>query len=763
MTEPSDENPTDLNMATCPGCFHPREWNASAVCPICKYRLNADRSAALLPVGTQLKRYVIGEKLGQGGFGITYRGFDSRLHMKVAIKEYYPSDFVGRSVDQKTVVLNAREDEELFGYGLRTFLKEARTLAQLKHPHLVRVLNYFEMNGTAYLVMDYLEGEDLVTHLKRQPDGRLSWRQAIELVLPVLDGLRKVHEAGFMHRDIKPGNLYRTDEGLVLLDFGSARQVTGSHTRSLLIYTKGYAAYEQYFADQLSRQGPWTDVYGVAATLYFMLTAQRPPSALDRKQNDLRQQPDLLGSVRHFVPDLPAAIDAALAPALAVEPEQRLQSIVEFKQRLEAVLVEEETAAQAQSQRQLDLAEEEKTVVYTPPEPDAGRRRRAPMNRHWRVVAVAVVLIGLALGGAWIGYRSPPQRTDISVMPAESPPTLETPPVAKTPAVREATTVTEVAPLKETPPVAQTQPVEQPPPIAETPPVAKTPPIEERPRVALTRQPSELEMVRIPGGCFQMGSPASEKGRSDDERRHQVCVEAFEIGQHEVTVAEFQRFTVATGYRTDAERNAGGEKGCYAWSSTNGKWGWREGVDWRKPGYELSDAHPVVCVSWNDAVAYADWLSKKTERIYRLPTEAQWEYAARAGTTTARYWGDDPDQACQYANIADQTEGPGGHSWAIRHECRDGHWYSVPTGSFQANAWNLSDLLGNVWEWTCSTYDRQYGGAETKCSEEHASDARAVRGGSWFYRPAWARSAKRDRNAPWRRHLDGGFRLVRSS
>lgn len=274
MTEPSDDNHTRLSMVTCPGCFHPREWDATAVCPICKYRLNADRSGALLPVGTQLKRYVIGEKLGQGGFGITYRGFDSRLHMKVAIKEYYPSDFVARSVDQKTVVLNSREDEELFGYGLRTFLKEARTLAQMKHPHLVRVLNYFEMNGTAYLVMDYLEGEDLATHLKRQPDGRLSWRQAIELVLPVLDGLRKVHEAGFMHRDIKPGNLYRTEEGLILLDFGSARQVAGSHTRSLLIFTKGYAAYEQYFADQLNRQGPWTDVYGVAATLYFMLTAQ---------------------------------------------------------------------------------------------------------------------------------------------------------------------------------------------------------------------------------------------------------------------------------------------------------------------------------------------------------------------------------------------------------------------------------------------------------------------------------------------------------
>jgi len=202
MTGPLDET-TSLSPVTCPGCFHLREGEMTVVCPICKYRLDANRSGALLPVGTQLKRYVIGEKLGQGGFGITYRGFDLKLHMKVAIKEYYPGDLVGRSTDRNTVVLNSREHEELFGEGLRTFLKEARTLAQMKHPHLVRVLNYFEMNGTAYLVMDYLEGVDLAAYLKQQPDGRLPWRSAVELVLPVLDGLRKVHDAGFMHRDIK--------------------------------------------------------------------------------------------------------------------------------------------------------------------------------------------------------------------------------------------------------------------------------------------------------------------------------------------------------------------------------------------------------------------------------------------------------------------------------------------------------------------------------------------------------------------------------
>ncbi|MGB5062934.1 MAG: serine/threonine-protein kinase, partial [Candidatus Competibacter sp.] len=348
MTASSEETRVQPVEVTCPGCFHPREWDAAGVCPICHYRAGLEgQSAALLPVGTQLKGYVVGEKLGQGGFGITYRGFDVTLKMKVAVKEYYPSEFVGRSTNRKMVVLNVHEHEDLFHYGLKTFLQEAQTIAQLRHPHLVRVINFFELNDTAYLVMDYYEGEDLARHLKPprrgQPGVRLPWRRAIKLLLPVLDGLQKVHQAGFMHRDIKPGNLYlNRDDELILLDFGSARQVSSTHTRSLLIFSEGFAPYEQYLQGHLNRQGPWTDVYAVAATLYFMLTGQRLPSALDRKQAELLQQPDLLKPARQVIPDLPPGIDAALLRALAVEPEQRLQSMTAFKQHLEAALAEEE-------------------------------------------------------------------------------------------------------------------------------------------------------------------------------------------------------------------------------------------------------------------------------------------------------------------------------------------------------------------------------------------------------------------------------------
>ncbi len=159
-------------------------------------------------------------------------------------------------------------------------------------------------------------------------------------------------------------------------------------------------------------------------------------------------------------------------------------------------------------------------------------------------------------------------------------------------------------------------------------------------------------MAVIPAGEFWMGSPESEAGREPGdtkERRHRVGIgRAFTLGQYEVTVGEFQRFVGETGYQTDAERDA--ENGCFELS-------WQAGWSWRKPGHEQSDSYPVVCVSWNDANRYAEWLSQQTRQGYRLPMEAEWEYAARAGTTTARYWGEDPDRACGYANVANQTLG----------------------------------------------------------------------------------------------------------
>ncbi|MDS4070594.1 MAG: bifunctional serine/threonine-protein kinase/formylglycine-generating enzyme family protein [Candidatus Competibacter sp.] len=693
----------------CSGCFQPREGGENATCARCGYNPNAPRSLSLLPVRTQLQQYAIGEKLGQGGFGITYRGFDLKLRMEVAIKEYYPSDFVGRSSDRKTLVLLSPENGELFDYGLRAFVGEARTLAQLKHPNVARVHNLFGMNGTAYLVMDYYEGETLHDYLARQPGRKLPWRLAVNLMLPVLDGLRTVHDSGFMHRDVKPRNIYRTHQGqIILLDFGAARQVVGDHSRSMAIYSSGYAAYEQHVQHG---QGPWTDVYGAAATLYFSLTAQVPPPASERKQCDT------LKPVRHFSPDSPPALDNILRHALAVEPDHRLQSVAEFEQRLRAVLRQEEKLS-AEAKR------------GKPPFPGPSLKPRT-----WAMTGFLLLAVTVA-GLFWI--FSPPSVIT-PAPPAPKPVEPAPPPVVAPPPI---------------PPAAEPAPQIPPSPLATAGQVFHD---------RLRDGGQGPAMVVIPAGKFQMGSPEGEAGRDADERQHSVKIEhPFAVGQYEVTVGEFRRFVETSGYKTDAERNAGGNDGCFVAYREGNEWndGYRAGYSWWNPNFKQGDAHPVACVSWNDAMAYAKWLSRQTGQKYRLPTEAEWEYAARAGTTTVRYWGDDPDQACRYANVADQTAKKTFPNWTV-HACDDRHVHTAPVGSFQPNAWMLHDMLGNVWEWTCSTYDENYGGAERECARDDATGTRAVRGGSWDDVPAWVRSALRYGDSPTLRYGNMGFRLAR--
>jgi serine/threonine-protein kinase PpkA len=271
------------------------------------------------------------------------------------------------------------------------------------------------------------------------------------------------------------------------------------------------------------------------------------------------------------------------------------------------------------------------------------------------------------------------------------------------------------------------------------------------------------QLVSITGGCFQMGSPASEAGREDDERQHRVCVDDFKLAQHEVTVAAFRAFVEASGYRTDAERNVG-SPGCYAYdqSDKDNNWAYRAWASWRKPNkYQPNqDAHPVSCVSWNDAQTYLAWLNEQSSARYRLPTEAEWEYAARAGTRTARFWGNDANAACSYANVADTTKLPNNRGWNNRHECSDGHAFVTTVGRYRANAWGLHDLLGNVSEWTCSQYDAGYGGAEGRCTNANGSGSRALRGGSWDYDPQGLRSAYRGTLSPDNRTSYLGFRLA---
>ena len=229
-------------------------------------------------------------------------------------------------------------------------------------------------------------------------------------------------------------------------------------------------------------------------------------------------------------------------------------------------------------------------------------------------------------------------------------------------------------------------------------------------------------MVFIEGGCFQMGSPPDEAGRWKDEHRHRVCVRDFAIGKYEVTFEEYDRFAEATGRKKPDDL------------------GWGRG--------DL----PVININWHDAVAYAAWLSSEQGSHFRLPTEAEWEYAARAGTVTAYSWGNDAGH--DYANYG-QDRCCGGQI-----EGKDRWEFTSPVGSFPPNPWGLHDMAGNVEEWTCSRYDEHYGGAEAACAAWNDNGYRAVRGGSWGDIPQWVRLARREAYWPTRGRYNIGFRLV---
>jgi len=235
-----------------------------------------------LKPGHQLHWYEIKEILGQGGFGITYLAHDTNLDEDVAIKEYLPIELAVREGDFSVHPVSDAHDEN-YHWGLERFITEARTLTKFKHPNIVRVRNVFEDNNTAYMVMEYEKGKSLQEKLTGKKT--LEEPELLKILIPILGGLEIVHQAGFIHRDIKPDNIFvRHDSSPVLLDFGSARQALGEQTKTLTsLVTPGYAPFEQYFSKS-DEQGQWTDIYGMGATLYRAVTGIAPINAVDRSK-----------------------------------------------------------------------------------------------------------------------------------------------------------------------------------------------------------------------------------------------------------------------------------------------------------------------------------------------------------------------------------------------------------------------------------------------------------------------------------------------
>lgn len=367
----------------CGNCFN-NTLNEQGICTLCGFDADKNHQIAPhgLPAGTILNgRYIIGRVLGQGGFGITYTARDHQTGQLMAVKEFFPDSMAIRT-DRTSVTPFQGERGENFTYGKSTFLQEAETMAQfIGNPNIVRVYSYFEENGTAYFAMEYVDGVSFLQHLKSH-GGKISLEEALKYLYPVMDALSAVHEKGIIHRDVTPDNIYISKDGTVkLLDFGAARYSLGDMSHSLDVILKhGFAPREQY--KRRGRQGPYTDVYSLGATLYYAITGIRPDDALERVDEDTVALPSALGV------EISKEQEAVLMKAMSVDPEDRFQTMAEFREallRTKSTPKPEEKKAPSIKEK---TAQAEKNTSTAPK-----RQKKAGKKPKWLIPAAIAAIV----------------------------------------------------------------------------------------------------------------------------------------------------------------------------------------------------------------------------------------------------------------------------------------------------------------------------------------------------------------------------------
>ena len=564
-------------------------------------------------------RYTIEGKLGEGGFGITY----------LATKN-----------NGKRVVIKTLKDELLqkkdFPQLRDKFRDEALRLAVCKHPHIVAVENTFTHQQRFCMAMEYVEGEDLETLVERQ--GYLSETEALQYIWQIGEALTYIHqEKGLLHRDVKPQNIMqrRGSSDVVLIDFGLARGFIPNVNQ---FYTTWHTPHFSPPEQEDGKCGEYTDVYALAATLYFILTNALPTVAWKRAFGTPLKPP---GQINSTIGD---GVHEAILQGMALDEKQRPQSVQEWLAILPGV---------------------PKSPAVSP---------RSGLEK----------ILGLVI-----------------------PPTPPSPPPSKPIFSFEVVTVNSRG--------DETN--------------------RERRQAEYFREDLGngvfLDMVSIPGGSFMMGSPKSEKERLNSEGpQHRCTMVAFFMGKYLVTQAQWKAVAALPQVERSLKLDPSDFKG---------------------------DNLPVECVSWHDTVEFCKRLSRKTGRNYRLPSEVEWEYACRAGTTTPFHFGEtmtanlaNYDGNCPYAN-------------APKGEYRR---KTTEVGSFPANAFGLYDMHGNVWEWCADPWHKNYQGAPADGRVWESSgnnSARMLRGGSWYF-SAWdCRSAYRYGDVPGNRVGVIGFRVVCAS
>lgn len=395
-TEKKDTNSgaNQVRCAKCMNCISPE----NKFCPFCGNPIvTKDEDSLFLKSGTVLRnRYTIGDVLGYGGFGVTYVGWDETLQQKVAIKEYFPTEFSTRKPDRSYLSVFGGEKGDYFRMGLERYLGEARTMAKLEDiSRIVGVKDYFEENNTAYIVMKFVEGVTLKEYIKEK--GTLSADAIVSLFKPLIRSLGKVHSKNIVHRDISPDNIMINENGIELIDFGAARVVIKDDEKSLSIVLKhGYAPEEQYRKN--GNQGPWTDVYAMCATMYKCITGVTPPRVFDRMVGDKLVPPSQYGV------QISADIENAIIKGLSINAEDRFQSMESLYEALSGANVHADAVVAAElhnpavSQKTKVKDDKPAEVIEDNEKPiDAHTKKKAEskMNSSLVIILIAAVLIAL--------------------------------------------------------------------------------------------------------------------------------------------------------------------------------------------------------------------------------------------------------------------------------------------------------------------------------------------------------------------------------
>ncbi|MBG0785456.1 MAG: SUMF1/EgtB/PvdO family nonheme iron enzyme [Anaerolineaceae bacterium] len=639
-------------------------------------------------VGQQIDRYRITERLGMGGMAVVYKAYDTRLERDVALKlirtESIPQD----------------QHERLF----KRFEREAKAQARFKHPHIVAVHDYGEVDGSPYLVMDFISGGTLKDRLH----GPVDWRQAIRWLIPVAEALSYAHKEGIIHRDVKPANiLFDKDEQPILTDFGIAKvletdeaTLTGT---GLGVGTPEYMAPEQW----QGKTSAAADQYALGVVLYELITGRKPYSADTPAAVAIMQATEPLAPPSNLVSGIPEPVEKVLYKALARDPQDRFENMDAFTMVLRDLLADTGTQESEKPFEEIVTSAPDPTPAK-PESSESGTRdaldttpvedlnaspkikRMLPKWALWTgIVIIVLISIGLGIGVGGKKVNEGKGEGDLVTMLTTG--SIHT----------------------------------------------STPTQNLREENSLINENDGAMMEYIPAGEFLMGSNAI--GTEDYETpEHLVYIDSFWIYKTEVTNEQFALFIEETGYETFAEKT--NSSIVYE----NGEWVERTGAYWADPeglriGILGRDYYPVIQVSWYDANAYCEWAGG------RLPTEAEWEKAARGDDVRTYPWGDILPN-CLIANY---------------FGCESS---AKPVGSYLegASPYNVLDLGGNVWEWVADWYDEnyyEYSVNENPTGPENGS-GRTVRGGSWLDIREGSRVTNRMAMHPDSTVYDIGFRCA---